>query len=240
MDPTILEVGRMDPRHALALFDLDGTLVRRRTSFSDAVTALCLEHGFGVEIRAWMLSELADRANADDFVRLGHEYALDGGAQLWREFVDRMADAVTCDPAVLQGLEQLRADDWRIGIVANGASDVQRAKIGATGLAGLIDGVAVSGDIDVRKPDTRLFALAAARCRTPLSPAAWMTGNSPTADVGGGHRAGIHTIWVRGHRWPDGFPAPFHTVDGVTDAISYLLRDGCRHREGGGREPGNR
>ncbi|MGI5248499.1 hypothetical protein [Actinacidiphila glaucinigra] len=74
----------MDPRPALALFDLDDTLVRRRTSFIDAVTALCLEHGFGVEIRAWMLSELADRANADDFVRLRHEYALDCRAgPLW-------------------------------------------------------------------------------------------------------------------------------------------------------------
>ncbi|MFI2304519.1 HAD family hydrolase [Actinacidiphila glaucinigra] len=224
----------MDPRPALALFDLDDTLVRRRTSFIDTVTALCLEHGFGVEIRAWMLSELADRANADDFVRLRHDYALDCGAgQLWGEFVDRMANAVSCDPAVLQGLERLRADEWRIGIVANGASDVQRAKIGATGLADLVDGVAVSGDIDVRKPDARLFALAAARCHTGLSAEAWMTGDSPYADIAGGHQAGIRTIWVRGRSWPGGFAAPHHTVDGVTGAISYLLRDGCRHGEAG-------
>jgi len=208
----------------LALFDLDGTLLDPKRAFSDVVTDLCLDHGWGLEVKGWLLTELADRANADDFARLRQEYALDIPAmQLWREFIDRMAASVTCDPAVLSGLARLRSHAWKIGVVANGCSDVQRAKMQATGLAGLVDGVAISGDIDVRKPDTRLFRLAAVRCRTELSGDAWMTGDSPTADVHGGHRAGIRTIWLRGRRWLDGMPEPHHAVDDVRGAISYLL-----------------
>ncbi|MDX3352813.1 hypothetical protein PV703_05630 [Streptomyces sp. ME01-24h] len=59
--------------------------------------------------------------------------------------------------------------------------------------------------------------------------------NSPAADIGGGHRAGIHTIWVRERPWPDGFTPPHHTVDGVTGAVSYLLGEGRGHREDGRR-----
>ncbi|MCD9146035.1 HAD family hydrolase [Streptomyces albireticuli] len=67
-----------------------------------------------------------------------------------------MATAVTCRPAVLQGLARLRSAGWTIGIGTNGASDIQRTKLTAAGLADLVDGVAVSGDLEIRKPDRRL------------------------------------------------------------------------------------
>jgi putative hydrolase of the HAD superfamily len=210
----------------LALFDLDGTLVDRRSALSDAVADLCRKHGLGPEIEAWLFTELADRADVDDFVRLREEFELsESAAKLWQGYVDQMAAAVSCRPAVLEGLAQLRAVGWAIGIVTNGAADIQRAKLTATGLADLVDGVAVSGDIDVRKPDPRLFHLAAMRCRTQLSPGTWMTGDNPVGDVGGAQQAGLRTIWLRGRPWPDGLPGPHHAVDDVTDAIALLLTD---------------
>jgi putative hydrolase of the HAD superfamily len=210
----------------LALFDLDGTLVDRQSAFSAAVAHLCRAHGFGPEVEAWMLAELADRANADDFVRLREAYSLtEPAAQLWQAYVDQVAAAVSCRPPVLDGLARLRETGWTIGIVTNGASDIQRAKLAATGLASLVDGVAVSGDIEVRKPDPKLFHLAAARCRTELSRSAWMTGDNPACDIGGGHQAGLRTIWLSGRPWPDGVPAPHHAVDYVTDAFAVLLTE---------------
>lgn len=210
----------------LALFDLDGTLVDRQSALSDAVADLCRKHGLGPEIEAWLLTELADRADIDDFARLREEFTLSESAvKLWQGYVDQMAAAVSCRPAVLEGLAQLRAADWTIGIVTNGAADIQRAKLATTGLADLVDGVAVSGDIDVRKPDPLLFQLAATRCRTQLSRGTWMTGDNPAGDVGGGHQAGLRTIWLRGRPWPDGIHGPHHTVDDVTDAIAFLLTD---------------
>ncbi|WP_367140711.1 MULTISPECIES: HAD family hydrolase [Streptomyces] len=210
----------------LALFDLDGTLIDRQTAFGDAVTALCQAHALTPDADQWLRTELADRANAADFTRLRDVFDLEVSAtQLWQEYVDFMAAAITCRPEVLEGLDRLRAAAWTIGVVTNGASDIQRAKLAATGLADLLDGVAVSGDVDNRKPDRRIFELAASRCGVSLADGGWMIGDNPAGDIGGGHQAGLHTICLRGRPWPDGLPAAHHVVDDVTDAIAILLNE---------------
>ncbi|MFD0009029.1 HAD family hydrolase [Streptomyces sp. NPDC127178] len=210
----------------LALFDLDGTLVDRQAAYSKAVTSLCRAHGFAPSVKQWLLAQLADRANPSDFAQLRTLFHLDQPAtELWQEYVNLIAAAVTCRPEVLEGLAELRAAAWRIGIATNGSADTQHAKITATGIADLVDGVAVSGDIDVRKPNRRLFEAAAAQCGLDLSKGGWMIGDNPASDIGGGQQAGLRTIWLRGRPWPDGLPAAHHTVDDVTDAINILLNE---------------
>jgi putative hydrolase of the HAD superfamily len=210
----------------LAIFDLDGTLVDRQEAFSEAVAALCRTRGLGAVAEQWLFTELGERANAADFVRFREAFGLDESAgQLWRAYVDAMAATVQCRPAVLDGLAQLRATGWTIGIANNGASEIRRAKLAATGICDLADGIAVSGDNEIRKPDVRLFELAAARCGRELSEGGWMIGDNPEGDTEGGRRAGLRTIWLCGRPWPDTIPAPHHAVDDVTDAISLLLNN---------------
>ncbi|MEU9233558.1 HAD family hydrolase [Streptomyces subrutilus] len=210
----------------LALFDLDGTLADRQSALSDAVTGLCRAHALIPVAEQWLRTELVDRANAEDFARLREVFGLDApAAQLWQEYVSLMASAVTCRPEVLEGLARLRQAGWTIGIITNGAGDIQRAKLTATGLADLVDGVAVSGDLEIRKPDLRLFELAATRCGVNLAGGGWMIGDNPAGDIGGGHKADLRTIWLRGRPWPDDLPAARHVVDDVTDAITILLNE---------------
>jgi putative hydrolase of the HAD superfamily len=209
----------------LALFDLDDTLIDRRASVAVAVAGMCADFGYGRELETWMRSEFADHADPEDFERLRHAFALTApAAELWTAWVRRMAAAVTCQPAVREGLAGLRSSGWTIGIVTNGGSDIQRAKIHAAGLAELVDGVAASGDINVRKPDPALFQLAADRCLAGLAGGV-MTGDAPAGDIGGGHAAGLRTIWLRGRPWPVGVPAPHHTVVDILGAIDILLAD---------------
>ncbi|MFF9063374.1 HAD family hydrolase [Streptomyces sp. NPDC101213] len=208
----------------LALFDLDGTLVDRTSAFADAIADLCHDHAYGPEIERWLLTELADRAERSDFARLRAAFGLGESADhLWRVYVDRMAAAVTCRPEVLDGLARLRERGWSVGVATNGSSDIQRAKIRATGLADLVDGIAASGDIAVRKPDPRLFELAAARCGTQIGAGDWMTGDNPETDIRGGHRAGLRTIWVTGRPWPEGLTVPHQRVADVPRAVDHLL-----------------
>ncbi|MFD5398591.1 HAD family hydrolase [Streptomyces sp. NPDC127097] len=210
----------------LALFDLDGTLADRQSALSDAVAGLCRAHDLTPDAERWLRTQLADRANPDDFARLRHAFGLAvPAAQLWQEYVDLIAAAVTCRPEVLEGLAHLRAAAWTIGIITNGAGDIQRAKLAATGLIDLVDGVAVSGDLEIRKPDLRLFELAASRCGVNLTDGGWMIGDNPAGDIGGGHQAGLRTIWLRGRPWPEDLTAAHHVVDDVTDAINILLNN---------------
>ncbi|MEU6680939.1 HAD family hydrolase [Streptomyces sp. NPDC046925] len=210
----------------LVFFDLDGTLTDRQSALSDAVAVLCRAHTFAPDIERWLLTELADRASANDFTRLRDTFDLQQSpVLLWQDYVSFMAGAVTCRPDVIEGLAQLHAAAWTVGVITNGASDIQRAKLAATGLADLVDGVAVSGDLEIRKPDLRLFQLASIRCGVNLADGGWMVGDNATGDIGGGHGAGLRTIWLRGSPWPDGVPAADHVVDDVTDAINILLEE---------------
>ncbi|WP_308114732.1 HAD family hydrolase [Streptomyces sp. ISL-12] len=210
----------------LALLDLDGTLVDRQSALDGALTDLCRSRTLPADAEQWLRTELADRATAGDFARLRETFGLEASAtDLWQEYVDLMAAAVTCRPGVLEGLDRLRAAAWTIGIITNGAGDIQRAKLARTGLASRADGVAVSGDLEIRKPDLRLFELVATRCGVSLADGGWMVGDNPIGDIGGGHQAGLRTIWLRGRPWPDGLPAANHVVVDVTDAITILLNE---------------
>ncbi|MGR4884008.1 HAD family hydrolase [Streptomyces sp. LARHCF249] len=210
----------------LALFDLDGTLIDRQAALSDAVPALCRSHAFNTPIEHWLRAALADRANPSDFAQLRTYFGLTEPAeQLWQEYVDLIAGAVTCRPEVLKGLRQLRAAACTIGIITNGAGDIQRAKLAAAGITDLVDGVAASGDLEIRKPARELFELAASRCGRSLADGGWMIGDNPAGDIGGGHEAGLRTIWLRGRPWPEGLQPADHSVDDATDAITILLNE---------------
>ena len=68
-------------------------------------------------------------------------------------------------------------------MVTNGDADVQAGKVDRLGITPLLDACFISGAIGVRKPDARIFQIAAARCDTPLSNA-WMIGDGePTSSA---------------------------------------------------------
>ncbi|MFE4551589.1 HAD family hydrolase [Streptomyces sp. NPDC056785] len=100
-------------------------------------------------------------------------------------YVDGLARSARCFPGARQGLEALRGSGWTIGIATNGAGDVQRAKLAATGLAPLFDGICVSGDVGARKPERRLFEAAATEYGASLNADGWMVGDNPVTDMGG-------------------------------------------------------
>jgi putative hydrolase of the HAD superfamily len=87
-----------------------------------------------------------------------------------------------------------------------------------------LDGCVVSAIAGVRKPDRRIFETAAELVGEPLpSHGAWLVGDSPTADIGGAHLAGLHSIWLtRGRRWSLQHYAPDLTVGRIEEALERL------------------
>ena len=84
---------------------------------------------------------------------------------------------------------------YRLAVVTNGAPDLQREKLDATGLAPYFAIITVSGEFGVGKPDPRIFAHTLARLGVPPTEAV-MVGNDLTRDIGGARKAGITGIWV--------------------------------------------
>ena len=145
--------------------------------------------------------------------------------ELWGRYRRRMPHLVRCRPEVLDGLSRLRTAGWRVAIVTNGTADNQLGKIRNTGLADAVDAWVLSGAEGIRKPDTRLFEIAAQRCGTTLAKGGWMVGDNLVADVGGGQGAGLRTIWIDRGTWPGRDHAAHHVVTDVIQAMEILRRD---------------
>lgn len=143
----------------LVLFDLDSTLVDRRGTLADWAAEFTTEHGLEDEEQAHVLGMVAERAYPSTFDVIRTRYRLPmSTAVLWRAYCNDIAALVSCPAEVLDGLDELHGADWRVGVATNGAVDIQRAKLRATGITERVDGVFVSEEADAREPRTRHFA----------------------------------------------------------------------------------
>ena len=205
----------------LACFDLDDTLIDRSQGFHSCVRRFCLELGLSEEIELWLLEAMRERAYRRDFEMLRERFAVPIPAdELWSRYCLGMAEAVTCLPAVLSGLAQLRQRGWLVVVVTNGAGDIQRAKLAHTGIDRVVDAVCISEEVGVRKPDVRIFGEAARLAGVTGPVNGWMVGDSAQNDIDGGRAAGLRTIWISDGG--DGVETD-HVVADAGEAINLLL-----------------
>ncbi|MEU3007875.1 HAD family hydrolase [Streptomyces sp. NPDC007020] len=208
----------------LALFDLDNTLIDRQGGLDVWAREFAYTRGLPREAAAVVSTRLQARAYPEDFRFLRKELGLgDTTDVLWREYVDGVALSVQCFPGVPEGLAALRDAGWTLGVATNGAVDIQRAKLRATGLAPLFHGVTISEGVGVRKPERALFDAAAAACGVSLAGGGWMVGDNPVTDIAGASAAGLRTAWVGGAgEWTDGPHKPDVVVSSAVEAIAHL------------------
>jgi putative hydrolase of the HAD superfamily len=222
------------------LFDLDNTLVDRGDAFARWAAEFTAQRRLGEGSAAWLIETDGGGFGPKErfFGAVRERFGLsDSVAELWAAYRARMPHLVRCRPEVLAGLAALRAAGWRIGIVTNGMPDNQHAKIERTGLAAHIHGRAVSGELGIRKPDPRIFRLAAEACGADPADGGWAVGDSPDLDVAGGRAAGLNTFWISRHQpWPPAHPHPDRTAPDAATAIGRLLAGATvPHRPASGR-----
>ena len=219
---------------ALALFDLDNTLVDRTLAFGRAVPWLAGRYGLDPAIAVPFIID----ADGDGMVgwetwmaQTIDRFAIDTTVDEMRAaFHDRYLAGYQLEPEVAAGLRRLRSAGWRIGVVTNGPPS-QAQKITGTGLDRLVDGWAVSEEVGVRKPDRRIFEVASERCGSALD-GGWMVGDSAPADMVGARNAGLVSVWLhRGRTWvdpdgPGGSFQPDHVADDPVAAIELIASTG--------------
>ncbi len=94
----------------------------------------------------------------------------------------------------LPALERL-AGQYRLALLTNGASDLQREKVAGARLGQYFDVVVASGDIATGKPHPRIYAHTLDLLGVASGEAA-MIGDSLRNDVEGPQRAGLRAIWL--------------------------------------------
>ena len=121
-------------------------------------------------------------------------------------------------------LQQLRRRGYQLGIITNGSSESQRAKLNGANLISHFDVILISEEEKVKKPDPEIFLLAAAKLNVNPQECIFV-GDNPEVDIIGALQVGMQTVWRKGYLpWPDQLSiAPEHTIDELAQllAISF-------------------
>ncbi|HEY3558646.1 MAG TPA: HAD family hydrolase [Kribbella sp.] len=212
----------MNPR--LACFDLDNTLIDRDGAFLRWARWWVEQGGLGPDAVAWLVAHDNGgfRPRPELFGLARERFGLAAPvAELVASYNEEHPLFTWVEQPVLDGLAALRSAGWRVAVVTNGDTVQQDLKLEYTQLAAAVDYACVSGTVGVRKPDRRIFELAAERTGTSLD-GGWMVGDHPAYDVAGGIAAGLRTIRVGNHH-PDDTPVADHHVDSILEAFPLIL-----------------
>jgi HAD superfamily hydrolase (TIGR01549 family) len=208
----------------LALFDLDNTLLDREAAFALWARNFIATNGLSPD--AWSIIESMDddgvtpRSVFFSEIRVKLGIATNSADLLDSYRVDYPA-CYSVDDETVRAIRNLRANDWKVGVVTNGPP-TQWAKLEAAKLTHEFDAICISAQVGSRKPDVEIFKEAARICGVPLE--GWMVGDSASADIAGGKRAGLRTIWIaRGRTWDEREDEPDAVAATVSEAAALIL-----------------
>jgi putative hydrolase of the HAD superfamily len=134
-----------------------------------------------------------------------------------------LLERLRLDPLVACALGIAEDAGWVPVVVTNGEVRMQEEKLRRTGLDRYLAAWVISEEAGCRKPNPRIFGIAAERARVRLR-GACVIGDAPEADLGGADAIGVPSIWLsRGRTWQDPRFAPTRTVDTMIEALALLM-----------------
>jgi putative hydrolase of the HAD superfamily len=153
----------------------------------------------------------------------GLEPGEEAAAELAATFASQRRRLQRLMPDAREVLTRLAAK-YRVGLLTNGAPDLQREKLQNSGLEPLFHAVAVSGEHDIGKPNPEIFHRLLAELGAPAS-AAVMVGNSLERDIQGARNAGIISVRLKvaGSEEPADVQ-PDHTILGLAELPVLIER----------------
>ena len=212
----------------LVMIDLDNTLNDRAAALGRWLEDFCSARDLPADAGRWILANDADGYGDRRAVfgsirdRFGLDDSVDDLLATYRLGIREHLREV---PGAADCLRRLRAAGATTVIVSNGTGEAQQFKIDALGFRQLVDGVVVSGQAGVAKPDPRIFELAAEAVDADLD-GSWVVGDSAAHDIEGAKRLGLRSIWIRrGRSWPAPTPGPTAIVDRLDEVAPIILDD---------------
>ncbi len=139
-------------------------------------------------------------------------------------FVEGLGSFGRLYPGAFEMLEAVGAVA-ALGLVTNGISEVQRARIARLEIERFFDAVVISSEVSASKPGAAIFDIAFERLGQPDRSSTVMVGDSLSSDMAGGHGYGIATCWYnpRGNQAAVDFELD-HVVTALGDVVGVVTR----------------
>lgn len=190
-------------RKQAVIFDLDGTLINNRASFAKAYQALCARHSElfapdDIKTEECMIHFYNTKHREESYRTLTERLAplpLPPQTELIDEWGMIYVGNAVCLPDAVETLEYLKARGYRIGLLTNGDSARQWAKIHSSGLFPYFDHITVSGDHPFEKPDPAIYRLSLEGLGITAKQALFV-GDTPSTDIDGARNARIDSLWL--------------------------------------------
>ena len=219
------------------LWDVDGTLLDFNAAERAAIRTLFAEFGLGectdamlarysqINTRFWQKLERNELTRPQvllgRFEQFFGEYGID--PQIVPDFNQRyqltLGDTIVFkddSPAIIKALK----GRVRQYVVSNGTVAAQTKKLEKSKLKELMDGVFLSEELGVDKPDTGFFEKVFSAIHADDLSKILIVGDSLTSDIQGGMNAGIKTCWYNPGRKP--VPEDYRVDYSVSDLHELL------------------
>ena len=198
------------------------------------VHARCVELGFASWEGLWSsfagnhgsldgLEEWAPRYRAEAWDVVARTFGVDDPG-VARAAADRFDAAQRRGHPPIEGMREalgLVAGRFRVGLLTNGPSDIQRLKLDQAGLSDAFDTVVVSGEVGVGKPTPAVFELVLDRLGARVEGSV-MVGDSWERDIVGALGAGLTAVWIADGRTPPTEDPRVTVVDSVRELDGLL------------------
>lgn len=211
----------MKKRYETVLFDADNTLLDFNAAEEQALRRSMEERGLvftreRLERYTAINRELWDAFHRGEveqgwlkgerFRRFGAALGWSGDPEEWdRDYLDKLGDCGALLPGAVELLARLKPR-CKLGLATNGLQKVQRKRLADNPITPYFDGIFISQEMGVGKPERAYFeqvlaALGAER-ETTL-----MVGDDLLSDIQGAINAGLDCVWYS----PDGAESPLPT-----------------------------
>ena len=198
-------------KYEIIIFDADETLFDFEKSEKDALKNTILEFNIEYdenyhlkvykEINSAIWKELEDglitqkKLKVERFKRLSDRLKAEfDEVQFTKAYTKHLSNASFLYDDSITIVENLHKD-YRLSMITNGLKDVQDNRIRKSIIAKYFEDIVVSEEVDVAKPDPKIFEHALNNIKHTDKSKVLMVGDSLTSDIQGGINFGIDTCW---------------------------------------------
>ncbi len=206
------------------IFDLDQTLLDRAATFHRFLEKQYLR--FQRDLQAVSLTEYTATVQSYDsngytpksdvYTQVCADLSLGLSKELYTDFKEVYGQEPVLFGDTVTVLEALAAR-YKLGLITNGRSTGQNAKIDGAGLRRFFDAIKISEEEGVKKPSPVIFERCLEQLGVPPAQAVYI-GDHPRKDVVAAQQVGLKGIWVRSRN----YTAP-ESADGIIDNLGELL-----------------
>ena len=192
------------------IFDLDGTLLNRDESVKKFI-----DHQYD-RLHKWV-NHIPKEDYITRFIELDHrgyvwkdkvyqqlteEFEIRGVTweELLQDYISHFKDHCIPFPNLVDLLEELRRNQWILGIITNGMGRFQMDNIKALGIEKYFEAILVSEWEGLKKPDPAIFLRALDRLNVSPNHSVYV-GDHLENDVKASQKAGMKGIWKKDTQW---------------------------------------